>query len=86
MESSEVPLPKSMVAADLQRALGGFAARTGRTPEQLAAAIEAGGGSMGEAIEDLRPSVERGVRHSLVRRRSPTRRGSRSATTISPAA
>ena len=66
VESSEVPLPKSMVAADLQRALGGFAARTGRTPEQLAAAIEAGGGSMGEAIEDLRPSVERGVRHSLV--------------------
>ena len=66
VEASEVPLPKSMVAADLQRAWSGFAARSGQTPEQLAAAIEAGGGSVDRAIEDLRPMVERRVRHSLV--------------------
>ena len=66
VESSEVPLPKSMVAADMQRAWSGFAARSGQTPEQLAAAIEAGGGSVEQTIEDLRPTVERGVRHSLV--------------------
>lgn len=66
VESSEVPLPKSMVAADMQRAWSGFAARSGQTPEQLAGAIEAGGGSVDQAIEDLRPTVERRVRHSLV--------------------
>ena len=46
VESSEVPLPKSMVAADMQRAWSGFAARTGQTADQLAAAIEADGGSV----------------------------------------
>ena len=66
VDSSEVPLPKSMVAADLQQALSGYAARSGRTPEQLAAAIEAGGGNMDEVIENLRPTVERRVRRSLV--------------------
>ncbi len=66
VESSEIPLPKSMVAVDLQSAWSGYAARSGQTPEQLAAAIEAGGGSVDEAIEDLRPTVERRVRRSLV--------------------
>ena len=66
VESSEVPLPKSMVAADMQSAWSGFAARSGQSPEQLAAAIEAGGGSVDEAMEDLRPTVERRVRRSLV--------------------
>ena len=66
VEASEVPLPKSMVAADMQRAWSGYAARAGQTPEQLAAAIEAGGGSVDQAIEDLRPTVEHRVRRSLV--------------------
>ena len=66
VEASEVPLPKSMVAADMQRAWSAYAARAGQTPEQLAAAIEAGGGSVDQAIEDLRPTVEHRVRHSLV--------------------
>ena len=66
VESSEVPLPKSMVVADMQRAWSGFAARNGQTPDQLAAAIEAGGGSVDQAMEDLRPTAERGVRRSLV--------------------
>ena len=66
VEASEIPLPKSMVAADMQRALGGYAARAGQTPEQFAAAIEAGGGSIDQAIEDLRPTVELRVRRSLV--------------------
>ena len=65
-ETSEVPLPKSMVASDMQQAWSGFAARRGQTPEQLAAAIEAGGESVEEAIERMRPTVERRVRHSLV--------------------
>ena len=64
--SSEVPLPKSMVAADMQSAWSGFAARRGQTPQQLAAAIEAGGGSVEAAIEDMRPTVEHRVRRSLV--------------------
>ena len=66
VESSEVPLPKSMVAADMQSAWSGFAARRGQTPQQLAAAIEAGGGSVEAAIEDMRPTVEHRVRRSLV--------------------
>jgi len=66
VESSEVPLPKSMVAADMQSAWSGFAARSGRTPQQLAAEIEAGGGSVEAAIEDMRPTVEHRVRRSLV--------------------
>ena len=64
--SSEVPLPKSMVAADMQRAWASYAARSGQSPEQLAAAIEAAGQSVEQAVEDLRPTVERRVRHSLV--------------------
>ena len=67
VESSEVPLPKSMVMADLQREWRTFAARAGQTPEQLAAAMEAGGQSVDQAIDQLRPAVEQRVRASLVR-------------------
>ena len=66
VESSEVPLPKSMVAADMQNAWSSFAARNGQTPDQLTAAIEASGQSVDQAIDDLRPTVERRVRYSLV--------------------
>ena len=66
MASSEVPLPKSMVAAEMERAWRGFAARNGQTVEQLSAAIEAGGGSVDQTVEELRPTVEGQVRRSLV--------------------
>ena len=65
-ESSEVPLPKSMVAADIRREWSTFAARAGQTQEQLAAALEAGGPSVDRAFEEIRPLAERHVRFSLV--------------------
>ena len=65
-ESSEVPLPKSMVAADIRREWSTFAARAGQTQEQLAAALEAGGPSVDRAFEEIRPLAERRVRFSLV--------------------
>ena len=67
VESSEIPLPQSMVAADLQREWHTFASRAGQTPEQLAAAMEGGGQSVDQAIAQLRPAVEQRVRASLVR-------------------
>ena len=67
LESSEVPLPKSMVLAEMQREWRNFAARNGQTPEQLAAAIEASGRSVEQAIDEVRPAVEQRVRISLVR-------------------
>ena len=67
MESSEVPLPQSMVAADLQREWSTFAMRAGQTPEQLAAAMEAAGQSVEQAVDQLRPAIEQRVRASLVR-------------------
>ena len=66
VEASEVPLPKSMVVTEIQSAWRGFAARSGQTPEQLAAAIEASGQSVDQTMEELRPTAERRVRRSLV--------------------
>lgn len=66
VESSEVPVPRSMVAADVRNAWSGIAARRGQTPEQLTASAEAGDESVAAAIDELRPAVERRLRHSLV--------------------
>ena len=69
VESSEVPVPKSMVAADLEREWRNYAARRGQTPEQVAAVLDASGSQVAQALEPVRPMVERRARFTLVRER-----------------
>ena len=69
VESSEVPLPKSMLLADMQREWRSFAARNGRTPEQIEADLAAGGEQVEQTLEAFRPLVEHRARYTLVRDR-----------------
>ncbi len=66
VESSVVPLPKSMITAGMQREWRSFSARSGRTEEQIAADLAANGQDVARALEMLRPMVERRTRFSLV--------------------
>ena len=65
-EHSQVPLPKTMVAADLEVEWRRYAARAGSTPEQFEAALVDAGGTKEELLDSWRPPVEQRTRLLLI--------------------
>ena len=65
--ASRVPLPKSMVAVELESEWRTLAARSGGDAERFEAALAARGTSKDELLEQSRPQVEQRARYTLVR-------------------
>ena len=69
VETSQVPLPKSMVAAELEGEWRNLVARAGGDAQRFEAALAAQGESRDQLLEQSRPLVERRARYMLVRDR-----------------
>ena len=67
METSQVPLPKSMVAAEMEGEWRNLVARSGADAQRFEAALAERGASRDELMEQSRPHVERRARFMLVR-------------------
>ena len=67
VETSRVPLPKSMVAAEVEREWQTLVARSGDSAERFEATLAARGASRDELLEHSRPQIEQRARYSLVR-------------------
>ena len=65
-EHSQVPLPKTMVAADLEVEWRRYAAGVGSTPEQFEAAVVDAGRTKEELLDSWRPPVEQRTRLMLI--------------------
>ena len=69
VETSQVPLPKSMVAAEQEAEWRNLVARSGVDAQRFEAALAERGESRDQLMEHTRPLVERRARYMLVRDR-----------------
>lgn len=69
VETSQVPLPKSMVAAEQEAEWRNLVARSGVDAKRFEAALTERGESRNQMMEQARPLVERRARYMLVRDR-----------------
>ena len=69
VESSQVPLPKSMVAAEMEAEWRNLVARAGVDAKRFEAALAERGDTRDQLMEQSRPLVERRARYMLVRDR-----------------
>ena len=67
VETSQVPLPKSMIAADLEGEWRSLVARSGSDAQRFEAALAERGTSREALLEQSRPHLERRARYTLVR-------------------
>ena len=67
VETSQVPLPKSMMAAELEGEWRNLVARSGSDAQRFEAAMAERGVSREELMEQSRPHLERRARYALVR-------------------
>ena len=69
VETSQVPLPKSMIAAEMEGEWRNLVARSGTDAQRFEARLAEQGGSREELMEQSRPHLERRARYTLVRDR-----------------
>ena len=69
VETSQVPLPKSMVAAEQEAEWRNLVARSGVDAKRFEAALAGRGETRDQLVEQTRPLVERRARYMLVRDR-----------------
>lgn len=67
VETSQVPLPKSMIAADLEGEWRSLVARSGSDAQRFEATLAERGTSREALLEQSRPHLERRARYTLVR-------------------
>ena len=67
VETSQVPLPKSMIAAEMEDEWRSLVARSGSDAQRFEAALAERGASREELMEQSRAHVERRARYTLVR-------------------